>query len=109
MKRLCATFTLAARRCDCRLSAPGTKQNFLAWLRPLLGWWLFWGAMLAVFLGLSVLLIPQWVRHEKLSFPLARFPLYLTDKSLYRSRLFWWGFAVIVAFRLQACVREHPQ
>jgi len=75
-------------------SSVWTKQNFLAWLRPLLGWWLFWGAMLAVFLGLSVLLIPQWVRHEKLSFPLARFPLYLTDKSLYRSRLFWWGFAV---------------
>jgi len=75
-------------------SSVWAKQNFFAWLLPLSWWWLFWGAMLAVFLGLGVLLVPQWVRHEKLSFPLARFPLYLTDKSLYRSKLFWWGFAV---------------
>lgn len=69
-------------------------QNFVAWLKPLSWWWLFWGAMLAAFLGMSVLLIPRWVRHEKLGFPLARFPLYLTDRSLYASRLFWAGFAV---------------
>jgi hypothetical protein len=69
-------------------------QNFVAWLKPLAWWWLFWLAMLAVFMGQSVLFIPQWVRHEKLSFPLARFPLYLTDIHLYRSRLFWAGFAV---------------
>lgn len=79
-------------------SSVWTKQNFLAWLQPLLWWWLFWLAMLASFMGLSLLLIPQWVRNEKLSFPLARFPLYLTDKSLYRSRLFWWGFVIPTFF-----------
>lgn len=71
-----------------------TRHNFLAWLKPLSWWWLFWGAMLAMSLGLSVLFIPQWVRGEKLSFPLARFPLYLTRLDLYRNRLFWWGFAL---------------
>lgn len=75
-------------------SSVWVKQNFLAWLYPLSWWWLFWGAMLAVFMGLSVLFIPQWVRNEKLSFPLAKFPLYLTEPSIYKSKLFWWGFAI---------------
>ncbi|HID08133.1 MAG TPA: hypothetical protein EYP10_13425, partial [Armatimonadetes bacterium] len=71
-----------------------TKQNFLAWLHPLLWWWAFWIAMLALFMGFSILLIPQWVQYEKLSFPLARFPLHITEPTIYRNRLFWLGFII---------------
>lgn len=69
-------------------------HNFLTWLKPLAWWWLFWLAMVAMFLGFSVLLIPQWARHEKLTFPLARLTLQITEPSLFRSHLFWLGFFI---------------
>lgn len=69
-------------------------QNFLAWLRPLAWWWCFWLAMLAMFMGLCILLIPQWVQREKLSFPLAHFALHITEMGMYRNNLFWLGFAI---------------
>jgi hypothetical protein len=71
-----------------------TRQNFLAWLSPLLWWWSFWFSMLMMFMGLCILMIPQWVQREKLSFPLAQFSLYITERGLYKNNLFWLGFII---------------
>ncbi len=66
-------------------------QNLTAWLGPLSYWWVFWLVLLILFLSLSLLFLPQWVRSEKLSFPLARFALYFTDPVLFLDKRLWYG------------------
>jgi len=66
------------------------------WLRPLVAWGLLLACLQAMFMALSRLLWDQWAEYEKLSFPLTKLPLEMTDPQgkMWRSRLFWGGFAV---------------
>ncbi|MCS7223068.1 MAG: hypothetical protein NZ959_00715 [Armatimonadetes bacterium] len=88
---LIVTDTSALRDLYIGNSSLWLPQNLFAWLGPLSYWWAFWLALLVLFLSLSVLFLPQWVRNEKLSFPLARFAYYFTDPNLLKDKRLWYG------------------
>lgn len=80
----------------------GTAVPWGAWIAPV-----FWAmsaglAMTAIGLGLTAVFQKQWVRHERLTYPLAQVPLDLTEgfdgkrgwPPFMRNWLFWVGFAV---------------
>ncbi|MCC6443043.1 MAG: hypothetical protein IT210_06240 [Armatimonadetes bacterium] len=75
------------------------------WLGPLFWWTLFWIAMCAGTLSLTLLVQRRWIRQEKLSFPLLAIPLAITSDnwSAYgspgnRKSLFCIGFAFAAVF-----------
>ena len=78
------------------------------WVRPVLLWTAFLTALFLVFLGLAIILRPQWTERERLPFPLVRLPLMLTadldpakgEESLFRSRGLWMGFALAMMFNV---------
>ncbi len=82
-------------------SAPGGRIAWSAWIGPL-GWWSL--LLVVMFLGvfsMVTLVQRQWIRHEKLSFPLLTIPLMLTagDWSAFgsvasRRAFFLIGFAI---------------
>ncbi len=87
--------------------APGGRIPWAIWLLPLGCWTLFFIAMFVGVFSLVVLAQRQWIRHEKLSFPLLAIPLALTsdDWSAYGSRrqrraLFAFGFGLAALFNL---------
>lgn len=80
----------------------GAAVPWGAWIAPI-----FWAmsaglAMTAIGLGLTAVFQKQWVRHERLTYPLAQVPLDLTEgfdgkrgwPPFMRNWLFWVGFAV---------------
>ncbi len=80
----------------------GAAVPWGAWIAPV-----FWAmsaglAMAAIGLGLTAVFQKQWVRHERLTYPLAQVPLDLTEgfdgkrgwPPFMRNWLFWVGFAV---------------
>ena len=80
----------------------GAAVPWGAWIAPI-----FWAmsaglAMAAIGLGLTAVFQKQWVRHERLTYPLAQVPLDLTEgfdgkrgwPPFMRNWLFWVGFAV---------------
>ena len=80
----------------------GVAVPWGAWIAPI-----FWAmsaglAMAAIGLGLTAVFQKQWVRHERLTYPLAQVPLDLTEgfdgkrgwPPFMRNWLFWVGFAV---------------
>ena len=80
----------------------GAAVPWGAWIAPI-----FWAmsaglAMTAIGLGLTAVFQKQWVRHERLTYPLAQVPLDLTEgfdgkrgwPPFMQNWLFWVGFAV---------------
>ena len=80
----------------------GVAVPWGAWIAPI-----FWAmsaglAMTAIGLGLTAVFQKQWVRHERLTYPLAQVPLDLTEgfdgkrgwPPFVRNWLFWVGFIV---------------
>lgn len=69
---------------------------------PVLAWVSLLSLFLAGQLCLSELLRKQWIRRERLTFPLVFLPLELsqTDGSFWRSRWMWLGFAVAALLNL---------
>ncbi len=59
------------------------------WLPPLTWWWLFVAMLVIASVGIALLLSRRWVREERLSYPLTRFPLELIRPSLWLNRWFW--------------------
>ena len=83
----------------------GVAVPWGAWVGPI-----FWAtsaglAMTAIGLGVTAVFQKQWVRHERLTYPLAQVPLDLTEgfdgrrgwPPFVRNRLFWIGFAIAAA------------
>lgn len=73
------------------------------WSGPVLWWSSFLLAMIIATLCLQVLVRKQWVRDERLGFPLAYVPLAITENAgsgLRGNRLFWLGFSLV------ACVQS---
>jgi hypothetical protein len=73
------------------------------WSGPVLWWSSFLLAMIIATLCLQVLVRKQWVRDERLGFPLAYVPLAITENAggrLGGNRLFWLGFSLV------ACVQS---
>ena len=82
----------------------GGLVPWLAWVRPFLLWGIFFVSMFVGVFCLAVLLRRQWVRSEKLAFPLAMIPLAMVEpprpghliNDLFRSRRLWFGAALVV-------------
>lgn len=88
--------------------AGGSEVPWAPWLLTALRWAPF---VLAFFVGtfcLVGLFRRQWEEAEKLSFPLASITLELLRppqpgrllNELFRSRLFWWSFGIVVCFQM---------
>ena len=83
----------------------GQKFPWSAWAAPFFWWAGFLGSVLTVSFCLVVILRKQWMDNERLNFPIATAVLELTGVSgserslstLVRSRLFRFGFWLIVA------------
>ncbi len=81
-----------------------TAQHLHAWIGPALIWTGFVVVLLFTMQCLNVLIRKQWTDNERLSYPLARIPLQITDlqpsgrgrvgQGLTKNRLFWLGFAL---------------
>ena len=77
-------------------------RNFMPWLRPLAWWTAFVIALCAVMWGLNLLFRKQWTENEKLSYPILQVPMLLADTpmTLFRSRAFWFAFALASAISI---------
>lgn len=78
-----------------------------AWLVPVLVWTVFLTALLTVMLCINVLLRKQWTDRERLTYPIVQLPFEMACVGpggqlppLFRSRLFWIGFALAAAVDL---------
>jgi len=82
----------------------GAGVPFAAWVRPLLGWGIFFVASFATLISLAVLVLPQWAKNERLLFPIAQVELALIESpapgkalnQIIGSRLFWAGLLTVV-------------
>lgn len=91
-----------------RLYFEGTHTNQVpwnAWMRPLLLWSIFLSLLFLGTFSLVLLWQRQWIRHERLTFPLLYLPLTLTAPEadphvggLFRRALFWGGFGITAIF-----------
>ena len=81
-----------------------TPQHLRAWIGPALIWTGFVVVLLFTMQCVNVLIRKQWTDNERLTYPLARIPLQITDAQpggrgrlgipLTKNRLFWLGFAL---------------
>ena len=73
-----------------------TGRRLYHWLEPTLWWTLFFTALIVTLVCLSLFFQEQWIRYERLSYPIVHLPIELTDlgNSLFSSRLMWIGFSI---------------
>lgn len=82
----------------------GEGVPWAAWLEPLALWSLFFLALFVAAFCLVTLFRRQWIRNERLSFPLLYLPLAVSAEGkggigpLFRQPLMWAGFGLAVAF-----------
>lgn len=91
----------------------GSVRRFLVgdvpwrdWIGPLLRWGFVIGLTYLVLMTFNVLIFRQWAHNEKLIYPLAELPEFLAGHGsdvgvlpqLFRSGLFWVGFAISGSF-----------
>ncbi|MEI6913959.1 MAG: DUF6785 family protein [Armatimonadota bacterium] len=72
------------------------SEHWRAWAMPVF-WWVCFITMLGfVMMCINTLVRKSWMEHERLPFPIVQLPLHMTepDSKLWRSRLFWLGFAI---------------
>lgn len=91
---------------------PGAAVPWGAWLRPLALWSVLALAVYLVMICLSVLVADQWIRRERLAFPLAQVPLEvsLSERWYWRDPLLWLGAAIpLVLHTLNGLHRAIPE
>jgi len=81
----------------------GAKPPLGDWLIPLVAWTPYIVSVYALLIFLCLIFARQWEEHERLLYPLTQVPLELSGSDerplplhLFRSPLFWLGFAVAV-------------
>ena len=83
--------------------AEGHSLPYRDWWSPLFWWGCFFVAILTINLCISVILRRQWMEHERLAYPIPTALLSLTGvsgtqgtlKTLFRNRLFQFGFSIV--------------
>lgn len=77
------------------------------WVEPLLRWMPLLIVLSIALMALTFLVHRQWTRHEQLRYPLASVAGALIRQdpdtpggSLYRNKLFWWGFCFVFCYHL---------
>jgi len=64
------------------------------WITPLLWWFTFMMVLYLVMVCMMIIMRKQWVRNERLTFPLTILPLEMTGKTFFKQRLMWIGFFI---------------
>jgi len=64
------------------------------WVTPFISWFAFMMALYLVMICMMVIMRKQWVRNERLTFPLTILPLEMTGESFFKERLMWLGFSI---------------
>lgn len=80
-----------------------------AWVRPLLWWGVLFSFLYMCMLGMGGFMRRHWIRTERLTFPIARLALSLSENteqstSFWRSKLTWAGFGLVLVINLLAIV-----
>ena len=73
------------------------RAHFLAaWAVPVAIWTAFVSLLVFMMLCINAIVRKRWTEEERLTYPLVLLPLEMTDTrhGLYKSRLFWIGFAI---------------
>ncbi|MEN6372579.1 MAG: DUF6785 family protein [Armatimonadota bacterium] len=70
------------------------------WIKPLSLWALLMTVLMSMMMSINILIRKQWTENEKLTFPLVRLPLAMTDadskEKFYKNRMMWIGFSIPV-------------
>jgi hypothetical protein len=66
------------------------------WAKPILIWTAFVTLLVYMMLCINAIVRKRWTEEERLTYPLVLLPLEMTEEKLhlYRSKLFWIGFAI---------------
>lgn len=82
----------------------GDPQVLAMWLAPLAFWTIFILNICWTTLCLNVLIRRAWIDETRLSFPIVRLPLEMTDESLaqkfFTSKAMWLGFAIAAGINI---------
>jgi len=86
----------------------GTSVPWAAWTVPIAFWSAYLLALSGIWLSLAGILRHVWIKHERLTFPVAMLPLQLTDKrnDIFRRPVFWIGFAIPAILQSLLAIHE---
>jgi len=96
----------------------GEAIPWRAWASPAVAWGVFVAAMLATLVGISRIVMHQWVANERLPFPLVQVHAALVEapeqgrglNRILRSRLLWIGLGSVFALHMLTCLNTyHPK
>lgn len=71
-----------------------SEMAWRPWVVPFIAWFTFIMVLYLVMICMMVIMRKQWVKNERLTFPLTILPLEMTSKSFFRERLMWLGFSI---------------
>ena len=73
-----------------------TGEHLALWFPPILWWSVFFIILTLAMLFIVVLVRAQWIRHEKLSYPIIRMPTAMTaeEGKFFKNKLMWIGFCI---------------
>jgi hypothetical protein len=71
-----------------------SEMAWRPWVTPFISWFVFMMALYFVMVFMMVVMRKQWIRSERLTFPLTALPLEMTGKTFFKDRLMWLGFAI---------------
>ena len=82
---------------------PGDSIPWSAWIKPMFSWGILIVAFWILMIGLGFMVLPHWLQHERLSFPLLRIYRAIAESPkkgsrwswLFTSRLFWIGCGTV--------------
>ena len=79
-----------------------TWSNLRPWIVPVSVWSCVIFVMLGVMFCINTIVRQQWMRNEKLQFPIVELPMQITEPGhrLLRSRLMWLGFSIAAGISL---------
>ncbi|MBN1868847.1 hypothetical protein JW916_16330 [Candidatus Sumerlaeota bacterium] len=86
---------------------PGESIPWAAWVPPLLSWGVFLIASWLMMVGLSLIVLPQWRRNERLAFPLLTVQQSLIEdpgeghafSPIFRRRSFWIAAVTVIVLQ----------
>ena len=73
-----------------------TFYHLSTWFRPIMCWAVLLIILTGIMICLSALLSKQWIRNERLAYPVIQLPLEITypNGRLFKSKMMWLGFAI---------------
>jgi len=93
----------------------GESVPWRAWLGPLVTWGMFVLASSLMMVGLAMIVLPQWLNNERLTFPLLRVERALIEDpeegnffaALFRKRSFWIAVGVVFVLHMLSALKTY--